>query len=144
MKNIIIKILCWFILFSYMTGCTTTEIVQYKAELNNPDKTGTLTVLTKDSTEYVLENYRLMDTLLVGNGSVTAKNSTVKNFSGNININDVIKIEGEKTSIERTLLGLGIFGLFLIAYLNSASVNDNGNTLTVTYVSPYGGGGGCK
>lgn len=143
MKNIILRFLSWFVLVSYITGCTTTEIIEYRADLSDPEKNGTITVLTKDSTEYELTYYSLKDSLLFGKGTMKVKNTTGGVFEGSININNIVKVEGEKTSLEKTLLGLGLFGLFLAAYLTSASVSDDGYTVKVKYVSPNGMGGGC-
>lgn len=142
MKNIILKTVCWILIISYFAGCTTTEVVTYKAQLNDPENTGTLNIMTKDSTEYVLDNYRLKDSLITGVGMkfVAGKG---QQFRGSVNINEIIKVEGAKTDIARTLLGLGLAGLFLIAYINDANVSDDGNTLQVIYVTPGGGYGGC-
>jgi len=142
MKTIFVKSICWFLLVAFMSGCTTTEVIQYKAELNNPDKTGTLTVYTKDSTEYVLDNYSLKDSIIIGSGYVNLNDGSSRRYEGKIKVSDVVKIEGEKVSIERTLLGLGVLGVFLAAYLTYASVDDSGTKVKVTYVGPSGGG--CK
>ena len=141
MKKIILKILCWFVMISYMSGCTTTEIIEYKADLSDPEKNGTLYVLTKDSTEYELTDYTLKDSMLVGKGTMKVKAVTGGVFKGSININNIVKVEGEKTSVEKSILGLGVLGLFLIAYMSYATVSDNGNSIKVTYVSNRGGGG---
>ena len=93
MKKKILKTICWIMLISYLSGCTTTEIVQYKAELNDSDKTGTLIITTKDSTEYRLDDYKLYDTLLIGNGTICV-NDTSKYFQGSIKLKDIISIEG--------------------------------------------------
>jgi hypothetical protein len=144
MKNLISKTVCWTLIISYFAGCTTTEVVTYKAQLNDPKNTGTLNIMTKDSTEYVLDDYRLKDSLLMGSGMIFGKDGKGKNFRGTINVSDIIKVEGEKTDIARTLLGLGLAGLFLIAYINDANVSNDGNTLNVIYITPGGGYGGCK
>jgi Na+-transporting NADH:ubiquinone oxidoreductase subunit NqrC len=143
MKNIILKSLSWFVLISYLTGCTTTEIIEYKADLSDPVKNGKLVVLMKDSTEYELVDYFLKDSLLTAKGTITPKDSLSRPFRGKININNIMKVEGEKTSVEKTILGLGVLGLFLIAYLTYSSVSDDGHTVKVTYVAPSGSGG-CK
>lgn len=143
MKKIIVKTFYWILIISYLSGCTTTEIVQYKADLNNRSKTGTLTVMTKDSTEYVLDEYRLdSDTVLAGSG-MKLSNGSEERFRGTINIKDIIMIEGEKTDITKTVLGLGAVGLFLIFYLDNAGVSDDGHTIKVSHVTP-GGIGSCK
>lgn len=141
MKKIIIKTICWFIFISYLSGCTTTEIIQYKAELNNSDISGDITVVTKDSAEYTLKEYKLVDSLLYGTGNVN-KNDINNIFNGKININDIVSIEGEKVSIEKTIIGLGVVGLFLIAYANSANVSDDGAHLRITLVN-LSGSSGC-
>jgi hypothetical protein len=140
MKTYILKTICWTLIISYFAGCTTTEVVTYKTQLNNPDETGKLNILTKDSTEYVLDNYALKDSLLTGSG-IIIKKGLEKEFRGTININDIVRVEGEKTSIGIALLGLGVAGLFLIAYLNNANVGDSGNNIKIYFT---GSGGGCK
>ena len=104
-------------------GCTTTEKITHRYQLANPVETGSITVLTKDTIQYELENYRLTDSLLIGKGT-SEKSGRRLFFDGTIRISDIVYIQARGTSFWKGLLVAGAVGIFGITAISSLSGAD--------------------
>jgi hypothetical protein len=93
-------------------GCTTTQEITRRSELANPEETGVITVLTKDTTLYELENYHLTDSLLIGIGS-SERAGKHASFSGELRLTDILYIQAHSTSFWKGLVETGVVVSFV-------------------------------
>jgi hypothetical protein len=93
-------------------GCTTTQEITRRSELANPEETGVITVLTKDTTLYQLENYHLTDSLLIGVGS-SERAGKHASFSGELRLTDILYIQAHSTSFWKGLVETGVVVSFV-------------------------------
>jgi hypothetical protein len=120
-------------------GCTESKEVTRRSELNNPSETGTIWVLTKDSTLYVLSKYTLRDSLLIGVGSAERQGMR-RSFSGELSLSRIQYIQSCNTNVFRTLVAAGavaFVGATAVSYLNG-STGFNVNEKVATYYPPIG------
>lgn len=127
-------------------GCRGTERITRASELKRPSDGTTLRVLMKDSSIYLLTNYLLKDTVLLGTGQITSVTPR-REFSGRLNLHDVAYIEARYSSLLVDLAKYGI-GLFVVgtavAYAGDmgAGASVNAATERITYSTSTGGGTG--
>jgi hypothetical protein len=93
-------------------GCTTTQELTRRSQLANPQETGVITVLTKDTTLYKLENYHLTDSLLIGIGS-SERAGRHASFSGELKLTDILYIQAHSTSFWKGLVETGVVVSFV-------------------------------
>ena len=120
-------------------GCATQEITR-RSQLANPEETGVITVLTKDTTLYELENYHLTDSLLIGVGS-SERAGTHASFSGELKLTDILYIQAHSTSFWKGLVETGV----VVSFVGLAASYLGGNQgLSVADSLVYTGGlGSC-
>ena len=125
------------------SGCSSTKNIKYRSELWSPGETGTITVLTKDSTLYSLTIYSLSDSLLSGAGE-SKQYGLRKPFSGEIRLSDIQYIHSEEYSVLKTLVALGAVGIFSSTAISNIK-GDNGLSITeqLSTYTPSGGGSSC-
>jgi hypothetical protein len=120
-------------------GCTESKEVTRRSELNDPQETGTIWVLTKDSTLYVLSKYTLRDSLLIAVGSAERQGMR-RSFSGELSLSRIQYIQSCNTNVFRTLVAAGavaFVGASAVSYLNG-STGFNVNEKVATYYPPIG------
>lgn len=123
-----VLVLLWY-------GCTTTEIITRRSQLSNPIETGRITVLTKDSTQYKLDNYVVAETLLIGNGT-EEKGGKIDRFNGHLRLSDIRYVQASSTDIFKTLIAAGVAVFFTetaISYLGASQGLSVGETQRTYY-----------
>jgi hypothetical protein len=93
-------------------GCTTTQEITRRSQLANPEETGAITVLAKDTTFYELRSYRLTDSLLIGSGSLERAGKRLS-FSGELKLSDILYIQAHSTSFWKGLVETGVVVSFV-------------------------------
>ncbi len=127
-----------FFIFLFIDGCVTTERITRRSELNNY-KTGIITVVMRDQTRYVLYEYSLSDSSLIGTGSLT-KDGGLTSFHGSILLSDIHYIQTNSVNYMKALLVAGVSAFFVanfIAMLNDSPVPSlQTTTITERYYLP--------
>ena len=149
-RNGSISILALFFTLSLtaLWSCLAPETVERRSELNDPSKTGPITVMTKSKSVYNLNNYLLKDTSLTGTG-VLNENGIKNNFQGEIFFQDIDYIQAQRTRLGRPFLVIAAVTTFVILSnsaldgFDSFSISDHTKTETVGGPNYGGGGGSC-
>lgn len=143
-KSLYIALLTWSFV-SVHAGCVWNEKITRRSELADPLNTGVITVLTKDSTMFELNAYRLTDSALVGAGS-SRKDGKLQQFYGQLRLSDIAYIQTSHSDVLKTVLAFGVIGVFGIKVLSTLS-DEGGFALDEHqhYYVPYRavGGGSC-
>ena len=127
-------------------GCRGTEKITRASQLKDTWESGTLKVLMKDGSIYVLESYALKDSMLLGSGQITSVDPK-KEFTGRLNVHDIAYIEARYSSILNDAAKIGI-GLFVVGTVVSNAIDMGGGfsmreaTDRVSISNAPGGGGG--
>jgi hypothetical protein len=140
MKHNIIKLVLNLAVVTIFASCTTTKEITSTRELENFKTTGEVTIVTKDSSKYVLNIYTLKDSVINGKGTVEIK-GVVKDFDGKIKVKDLIYAECQKTDLVKTIAGVGSAALISYITLKYLAKNDG---VTNTVVIRFPTGGGCN
>jgi phage FluMu protein gp41 len=140
-KRGVTSLACFVLLL--LQGCTSVERIDKRSQLISALSKGRVTVLTKDGTQYELDNCHLQDSSIFGNGSVM-QNSESKRFLGDLPFSSIDYIECQSFDFGKTLLAVGVSTFFV---LKARSGIETGAGVSVdeavlTYYPPRSGGGG--
>jgi hypothetical protein len=125
-------------------GCMESKEVTRRSELNDPQETGTIWVLTKDSTLYVLSKYTLRDSFLIGVG-YAERQGTQRDFSGELSLSSIQYIQSRSYSFGKTLVTIGVIGFVgstAASYLKGNTDFSVKEKVGRYYPGGSGGGGG--
>jgi len=93
-------------------GCTLPHTITEKAELRDPETTGTIIVLTKNGDQYVFDNYHLADSILTGDGSIQKNNTYSVTYNvpchASIRLNEITYIETQSLSNAPIFVAVGV------------------------------------
>ncbi|MGA9408195.1 MAG: hypothetical protein WBW71_13760 [Bacteroidota bacterium] len=121
-------------------GCSYNETVTRRSELADPIKTGEISVMTKDKTVFRLENYKLIDSAIVGTGSLDDGIKKVS-FSGTIPFSNIEYIQVRKSSVLEGIVAGGAIAIFGITAIEALGENHG---LSVTpVITNHNIGGSC-
>ncbi len=116
----------YILIVLFISGCHITNNIQTKDEFDNASE-GSISILTKDTTKYFLEQPTLIDSIIRGTGRME-KNNISNDFNGEIRLSDVLYIQSENTSFWGTVAAasaIGFLGLTARAILDDESEGVN-------------------
>jgi len=134
-----IVVVCAAVLFN--DGCGVTKRITLRSDISDPLETGPLMILTKDSSLYELTNYKLMDSTLVGTGSVR-KRGTTQRFDGELKLSGIGYIQAQSLNGFKGLLTVSSTGYF-VGWTLSSFTGHEGFSLQTRITYPGGSGHSC-
>jgi hypothetical protein len=93
------------VLFSMLAGCRSSIPITRRTELADPVKTGEITLFTRAGEKYVLSNYRITDSTLIGAGFRLDSAGSVP-FSGEFPLTSITYVHAASTRMMKTLVGI--------------------------------------
>lgn len=125
-----------------LPGCTTTKNITTRSELTFPQETGTIHILTNDSSFYQLKNYSPSDSFLQCTGTIE-RYGKKKPFTGVLEFSDIQYIQTTNFNFWKTLLAAGSVGVIgSIAISNMKGESGLSVNETIRHYSPHSGSGG--
>ena len=122
-------------------GCTVTKNITLRSELKTPRATGPISLLTKDSSTYLLKTYTLIGQVLAGKGTVR-KNGKEKEFDGELKLADIGYIKARETDVLKGLAAIGFTAAF-VGVVGQSGGAASGLNVDAKIVYPSGGGSSC-
>jgi hypothetical protein len=97
-----------------VSGCQSSRRVTHRSELEDPVRTGPITVYAKDHRLYELSGYVLADSVIRGLGTVEVAGKTAP-YEGEIPLSSIVAIKSNSQSTLRGFVAIGAAGLFISA-----------------------------
>lgn len=129
--------LIYSLIFIFINGCIGYEGIYTKDELQHKLRKDEISLVTKDTTIYYLQNIVLGDSTITGTGK-SEKNGTSTQFHGKINLSDIRYIQSEDVSFWKSVAAVGVVGFLGIAAVSIAG--DSREGVNVKIVHPSSGG----
>ena len=142
-RLIVVAILSAIGITVWLSGCNSNSTLNRRSELQDPLETGVISVMMKDKSVYLLNNYLLYDSSMIGSGRLR-KDDNEMPFKGEISFRDIDYIQVRRTDLGRTILAVAALTGFGIAASGSFGGDDAFAIKDFTSIrflgSGYGGG----
>ncbi len=137
------KYIYLIIILGLWGGCNWQQNVSKRSELEGKNVPYNITILTTDSTLYVLNKFTLLDSSLTGKG-IAQKDGIKKEYEGELRFKDIVFIKSAQTNLLKTALVVGAVGFIGAAAISALSTSSvYGITENDRYYYPSGGKWSC-
>ena len=121
-----------------LAGCLSTKTITKRSELLSLSRDARVKVLCPGDTVYDLKNVRLIDSVILGEGTATI-NGNVREFAGGINLSSIQYMQSSRGDAFKTIIAVGavgFVGLTAAAYLGYSDNTPFSAGASVTWYDP--------